>query len=140
MASRCGRCLAVTAAAGIAVAVAVAGDDEPGATAGSTQLAELQRCQDWMADRGSIGGADTTWCSDMAAWMEDEIRDGHMMGCTMWGDPQRMLDTCTRWMDTGPAVADGTDPGASCADMVTWMDQHIDDWGDRMHGEARGSR
>jgi hypothetical protein len=122
--------LAITAAAG--TAVLITRDDKPGTTADSAQLAALQQgCQDWMHDRGSLAGSDTTWCSNMTGWMQDRIRDGHMMGSTMWGDPQRMFDTCTQWMATNPA--DVTDPDTWCNDMVTWMDQHTNDWADWMH-------
>jgi hypothetical protein len=128
--------IAIAVAAGIAIALA--GDDDPDtpATADSAQLTALQQgCQDWMNDRGPLAGSDTTWCSNMTGWMQDQMRDGQMMGTMMWGNPERMLDTCTQWMATGPAaVADGTNPEAWCRDMVTWMDQHTNDWDDWMHG------
>lgn len=128
--------IVIAVAAGVAVALAT-DDHERSATGGvdSVQLAALQRgCQGWMNDRGSFTGADNAWCSGMVGWMRGQMHGGQMMGSTMWGDAQRMRATCNRWLATDPEdIPSGADPRAWCDDMVTWMDQHTDDWGDWMN-------
>jgi hypothetical protein len=69
-----------------------------------------------MNDQGSFANADTAWCSTIVDWMQGQMRGGQMMGSMMWGDPQRLRDTCNRWMATDPAIIpDGTDrrPGVT---------------------------
>ena len=130
----------IAIAVGAGIAVALASGDEPDTATDRAQLAALQQgCQDWMNDRGPFAGSDATWCANMAGWMQGQMRGGQMMGSMMWGNPERMLDTCVQWMATSPAaVADGTDPETWCRDMVTWMDQNADDWDDWMHNRATG--
>lgn len=130
----------LSAGVGIGVAIARRGKDTATSTVADASMVRAtdvnRACSDWMAATTvSQVGADR-WCTDMTAWMDQQISSGHMMGPMMWGDPDRMRDTCRAWM-----AADATDiPAAWCDDMVTWMRQHADnDWNNWMkNGQMMG--
>lgn len=141
--------LALVVGVGIGVAVT---DDDGGSTsvAGSQQVAAWrQACQQWADGYGTdrASGPGTGWCHGMTDWMYDQMRDGTMGPMMMWGDPERMRDACRRWADTDASGTSSTDASTWCDAMVTWMTDHIGNWGDWddddwdgwMHGPMMGS-
>ncbi len=52
---------------------------------------------------------------------------GQMTGSMMWQSPETMQAACEEWATSGraPTVSDAR---ARCAQMVTWMTQHMGDW------------
>jgi hypothetical protein len=110
----------------IALVVAVRDDDGTDVTPmAMRQLAAVeQACEQWRG--GARSGAPGDWCGDMTAWMGGQMRGGGMSGSMMWGDPDRMRDSCERWT-TDETVPDA--PGAAaCGDMVEWMRGHVGEW------------
>jgi hypothetical protein len=114
---------------GIGVGTAIAGGDDSSDVSSSQQLAGWrQACQQWNDDYSRDGsGPGTGWCHAMTDWMYDQMRDGTMGPSMMWGDPQRMRDTCRQWARSD-ADASGTDAMTWCAQMVTWMTDHMGNW------------
>jgi hypothetical protein len=120
-------------AAGVAVlaigiaAFAASGDDDPQPVTEQVTAAR-QACQHWLDSDSARPGPGAGWCDDMAGWMSGHMGDGQMMmGSGMWASPEAMRDVCTRAMsDVGTADGDYT---RWCDQMVDWMSQHADDWG-----------
>ncbi len=113
---------------GAAIGVVVARDDaNPNrAVTGTAQLASIQEaCGQWRDANTESQTRSASWCTAMVGWMTAQINGGHMTGAMMWGDPDRMRDTCQRWMATAPQ-ASGSSTSASgwCNEMVGWMTQH----------------
>ena len=114
---------------GAAVGVLVARDDATngnGAVSASAQLASIQRaCGQWRNAETDTRNPSATWCTAMAGWMAAQTNGGQTTGAMMWGSPERMRDTCQRWMATAPQVSDSsTNASAWCTAMVGSMAQN----------------
>lgn len=137
--------------AGVGVGAAVTGSDDSSASdtpAGQQVAGWRQACQQWSDsyDSDDAPGPGSGWCHDMTDWMYDQMRDGTMSPMMMWGNPQRMGDTCRQWMNTNPDSTSSADASIWCDQMVTWMTDHMgnwsdwndDDWDGWMHGPMMG--
>jgi hypothetical protein len=76
----------------------------------------------------------------MADWMDKQLRNGKMTGPMMWGSAPTMGSTCRQWMDTESRASISTTPSPGwCNQMVSWMEQHVGDWGNwMMNGSMMG--
>lgn len=120
----------VATIAAVAIGVVIADDDQ---SASARQVADVRRsCQEWTAS-GSPAG-DAGWCVSMTEWMTQQLDDGEMSPQMMWGDANRLAQSCGVWMGTD-ASAGTVEPGTWCADMAGWMSEHMSGWsGWTMHG------
>ena len=115
---------------GGAIGLMAASDDDPnatGAATGTAQLASIQQaCGHWRSGYAGSQAPSAGWCTAMAEWMASQTNGGHMTGSMMWGDPDRMRDSCQRWMSTNPNASLGSSTGASawCSAMVESMAQN----------------
>lgn len=123
--------VAVVAVIGIGVGVgfAVRNDDDDAASVNDASRIEAvqQACQDWMND---YDGArpQSDWCAGMGSWMSSQMGSGHTMGDAMWGDPDRMRNTCRQWMSSTSTTTSAAS-GDWCDEMVAWMQTHMNgDW------------
>ena len=127
--------IGVIVVAAVAIGTVIARDDDGnnnGAVTGSQKIANLQQaCTQWHDTYAGPAAPPASWCHAMTGWMNGQMNRGHMTGTMMWGDPDRMLDTCRQWMATDPPGAGSAqDAAAWCDQMVGWMTQHIGDWDD----------
>jgi hypothetical protein len=113
------------------------------------QLASVRHvCVQWSgnsAPRLGTNSASAT-CSTMAAWMNEQLRNGKMTGPMMWGTAAAMGATCRDWLNTeSRASISASASSAWCDEMVGWMEQHIGNWdgwmmnGNMMGGDAAGN-
>jgi hypothetical protein len=128
-------------AALIIVGVIVFSSDSSGVS--EQQLASVQRvCGEWSGNSAPRLGTSSasTACSTMADWMDQQLRNGKMTGPMMWGTATTMGSTCRQWMDTGSRASISTTPSPGwCNQMVSWMEQHVGDWGNwMMNGDMMG--
>jgi hypothetical protein len=107
------------------------------------QLASVQRvCTEWAGRSASSLGSSSASaaCSTMADWMGQQLQNRQMTGPMMWGSASSMDSVCRQWMNSGSRTSISTtaSPGW-CNDMVSWMQQHIGNWGDwMMNGNMMG--
>ena len=117
--------IVVVVLTGAAIGVLVARDDAnpDRAVTGTAQLVSIQEaCGQWRDANTDSQVPSASWCTAMVGWMTAQMNGGHMTGAMMWGDPDRMRDTCQRWMATAPAVSgSSTNASAWCTAMVGWM-------------------
>lgn len=129
--------IAVVIVAGAAIGIVIVRDDDSndnGTVAGTQQLASVQQaCAQWRDAYSGSSAPSSSWCNDMVGWMTGQMNSGQMMGTMMWGDPDRMRDTCRQWMSTNPAGSGSAlNTSAWCDQMVGWMTQNMGDWDDWM--------
>ena len=127
---------AALAAVGVGVGVVLLnrGDDAAPAQVSRLQLADVDRaCTRWMDGNTSWGPTSASWCLDMTAWMDQRLADRSMTGPMMWGDPERMRDTCRTWMST---VRDGR--GDWCDGLVQGVGPMVGRWDEWMNGQMMG--
>jgi hypothetical protein len=123
----------VVISAVVVAGVAATSDDDSNvsdASLGTQQLGSIQQaCAQWRDGYTGRSSPSSAWCDDMVGWMTSQVRSGHMMGSTMWSDPDQMRATCQTWLSSSQG-AGGADPDASgwCGQMVGWMTQHMGDW------------
>jgi hypothetical protein len=120
----------------IIVGVIVFSSDSSGVADQQQQLASVQRvCKEWSGSSAAVLGTSSASaaCSTMADWMDQQLRNGHMTGPMMWGSATTMDSVCRQWMDTASRASISTtaSPGW-CDDMVSWMEEHMGNWGDWM--------
>jgi hypothetical protein len=128
-------------AALIIVGVIVFSSDSSGVS--EQQLASVQRvCGEWTGNSAPRLGTSSasTACSAMADWMDQQLRNGQMTGPMMWGGATTMGSTCRQWMDTDSRASISSTPSPGwCNQMVSWMEQHIGNWGNwMMNGNMMG--
>jgi hypothetical protein len=134
--------VAAVGIAAVAAGVLIARDDDNQDSVGSSsQVASVSAaCQSWLDSDPTQPGT-AGWCNGMADWMTQRMTQGGMGPQMMWGDPDRMRDTCQQWMTANPPGGTDVDAQSWCDSMVGWMSDHMGDWSGRddwddwtMHG------
>lgn len=90
---------------------------------GQGQMGQGQMGQSPMPGQGQMLGQ-----GPMGRGQMGQMGQGQMTGSMMWQSPETMQATCQQWASSGSAP-EATDATARCAQMVSWMTQHMGDWG-----------